>query len=67
MVLKELAEATLASATNRSHLPRDLITVSNIVSKTVNLLLQTMSDNRSEAADVNVTEVGTLCRNRLEV
>lgn len=60
VVLRELAEAASDSASiNRSQLPQDLITVSDIVAETVDLLLNSISSNGSKQnlKEVDLNEV----------
>ena len=61
VIVRELANATSESAsTNRSQLPRDLITVSDIVAETVDLLLNSIQSNESkQVKEVNLNEVTT--------
>ena len=57
-VVSELAVATAATAAlDISQLPRDLITTSNIIANTVDLLLQSTNTSAVHLTDVNISEV----------
>ena len=59
-VLRELADvASSSAATNMSQLPQDIVTASEIVSGTVELLLLRASGNGSGEAQVEINEVCT--------
>ena len=64
MVMRELAEAASNSAAaNMSQLPRDLVTASDIVARTVDLLLLSAAGNGINRSiplkEVNINEVCT--------